>query len=64
MSRNIALGSASLTKRCLLLPVEQRDALLAYLMKRPFEEVCNAVAWLQQLPQAPPAPAPKDDKTE
>jgi hypothetical protein len=42
-----------------LISAQQRDALLAYLVKRPFEEVAGAVAWLQQLPPAPP---PSKDK--
>lgn len=42
----------------LLITEQQRDALLAYLMERPYREVASAVLWLQQLPPAPP---PKDD---
>lgn len=34
----------------LAISTQQRDALLAYLVKRPFEEVASAVMWLQQLP--------------
>lgn len=40
----------------LIIESEQRDALVAYLVKRPFEEVASAVTWLQQLPALPVAP--------
>lgn len=46
----------------LIITTEQRDALLAYLVKRPFEEVASAVVWLQQLPQAPPPPKKNSDR--
>lgn len=36
----------------LIITAQQRDALLAYLMERPFKEVASAVMWLQQLPAA------------
>lgn len=42
----------------LIIESEQRDALLTYLVKRPFEEVAGAVQWLQQLPALPAAPPP------
>jgi hypothetical protein len=45
----------------LIITTEQRDALLAYLVRRPFKEVAGAVAWLQQLPPAPPPPKESRD---
>lgn len=41
-----------------ILTAQQRDALLAYLVRRPFEEVASAVMWLERLPPAPP---PKEE---
>lgn len=44
----------------LVISTQQRDALVTYLVKRPFEEVANAVTWLQQLPPAE-APQPRGE---
>lgn len=52
----------------LIITAQQRDALLAYLVKRPFEEVATAVLWLERLPAAwlerlpaAPSPPPKEE---
>ncbi len=53
MSRNIASGANAIQAKGFVITAEQRDAILAYLMDRPFREVANAVMWLQQLPPVP-----------
>ena len=35
------------------LPREQVEAILAYLMSRPYSEVCTACAWLQTALESP-----------
>lgn len=41
-----------------LITEAQRDSLLAYLVKRPFEEVEGGVTFLRALPEAPQAEKP------
>lgn len=46
----------------LLMPVELRDAIVAYLSTKPYSEVANGIAMLQGLQAAPPPqPSPPPD---